>query len=193
MEKTKSRTSSRSKRSKSNGESLQEFFIEELKDIYWAEKHLTKALTKLQKASTSEELAQAFSEHQAQTEEHVRRLEQIFEMFEERPRGKKCEGMEGIVKEGENVIEETEKNSATRDAGLIIAAQKAEHYEITAYGSLVELAKTMGHEEVSNILTQTLEEEKETDKLLTGIATNNINAMAERENQEKENEEEVED
>lgn len=198
MEKTKSRTSARSKKSsgskRNSGSPLKELFIEELKDVYWAEKHLTKALPKMQKASTSEELAEAFSQHLTQTEEHVKRLEQIFEMMEEKPRAKKCEGMEGIVKEGESVIEETEKNTATRDAGLIIAAQKVEHYEITSYGSLVELAKTLGNQEVSDILTQTLEEEKETDKLLTEIATNNINQMAEEESQlsMSENEEEME-
>lgn len=196
MEKIKS--ASRSKKSASarqnGGSPLKEFFIEELKDIYWAEKHLMKALPKMQKASTSEQLADAFSGHLTQTEEHVKRLEQIFEMLEEKPRAKKCEGMEGIVKEGESVIEETEKNTATRDAGLIIAAQKAEHYEITAYGSLVELAKTIGKQEVSDILTQTLEEEKETDKLLTEIATTNINQMAEEESEGvgSENDEEME-
>src|SRR5690606_27344236 len=100
-------------------------------------------IPKMQKAATSEQLAEAFSEHLAQTEEQVKRLEQIFEMLDEKPKAKKCEGMEGIVKEGETVIEETEKNTSIRDAGLIIAAQKVEHYEITTYGSLVELAKTM--------------------------------------------------
>lgn len=195
MEKTKSKSATKKKSAgaKQNGGSpLKEFFIEELKDIYWAEKHLTKAIPKMQKAATSEQLAEAFSEHLAQTEEQVKRLEQIFEMLDEKPRAKKCEGMEGIVKEGESVIEETEKNTALRDAGLIIAAQKVEHYEITTYGSLVELAKTMGNQEVSDLLAMTLEEEKETDKLLTEIATSNINQMAEEESEMSENEEEME-
>lgn len=197
MEKTKSKTATKSRKSaKQNGGSpLKELFIEELKDIYWAEKHLTKAIPKMQKAATSEQLAEAFSEHLAQTEEQVKRLEQIFEMLDEKPKAKKCEGMEGIVKEGETVIEETEKNTSIRDAGLIIAAQKVEHYEITTYGSLVELAKTMGNQEVSDLLALTLEEEKETDKLLTEIATSNINQMAEEESaamSEAENEEEME-
>ena len=207
MEKTKSKTQSSSRRmtnGKTNGKSekkqgggpaeLREFFVEELKDIYWAEKHLVKALTKLQKASTSEELSQAFGDHLTATEEHVKRLEQIFETLGEKPRGKKCDGMEGIVKEWESVIEETEKDTSLRDAGLIIAAQKAEHYEIATYGSLVQLAKIMGQEEISGILEQTLEEEKETDKLLTEIAMSQSNAMAasESEEKEKENDEEME-
>lgn len=203
MEKTRSKAAgakksgTQKKSSKSQSvTSLQEFFLEELKDIYWAEKHLTKALPKLQKASTSQELAEAFAQHLEVTENHVKRLEQVFEIFGEKPRSKKCDGMEGIVKEGEDVVQETEKNTSTRDAALIMAAQKAEHYEITTYGSLVQLAKTLGQDEVSELLEQTLEEEKEADKLLSELAVNNINAMAEQESQEgeeeKENEEEME-
>lgn len=169
---------------------LEKFFMDALKDIYWAEKHLTKALPKMQKAATSEELQQAIEEHLAQTEEHVARLEQVFEQLGKKAQAKKCDGMEGLTKEGESVIEETEDGSATRDVGIIVSAQKVEHYEISAYGSLVTLAKTMGQEEIADILAQTLEEEKQTDELLTQIAENNINWEAEMEDEEGEEEEE---
>jgi len=160
---------------------LDKFFLDAVKDIYWAEKHLTKALPKMQKAATSEELQQAIEDHLAQTEQHVGRLEQVFELLEEKPQAKKCEAMDGITKEGESVIEETDEGSATRDVGIIGSAQKVEHYEIATYGTLVQLAKTMGNEEVADILAQTLEEEKQADKLLSQIAENNINWEAEEE------------
>ena len=171
-------------------EQLDKFFVDQLKDIYWAEKHLTKTLPKMQKAATSEELQQAIDDHLAQTEEHVVRLEQVFEALGKKPQAKKCDGMEGLTKEGESAIEETEDGSATRDVGIIVSAQKVEHYEISAYGSLVQLAKTMGNEEVAAILEKTLEEEKEADQLLTEIAENNINWEAEQEGAAGEEEEE---
>ena len=164
---------------------LEKFFHDQLKDIYWAEKHLTKALPKMQKAATTEELKQAIEDHLAQTEEQVSRLEQVFEIMGEKPQAKKCDGMEGLVKEGESVVEETEEGSMTRDAGIIVSAQKVEHYEIAAYGSLVQLAKTMGQDEVAEILQTTLDEEKETDKLLTSIAEDDINWEAEQEGEEQ--------
>lgn len=167
-----------------NQSMLQDLFIDELRDIYWAEKHLVKALPKLEKAATSEELAAAFADHLAVTQEQVSRLEQIFEMLGEKPRGKKCEGMEGLVKEGETVIEDTEDGTSTRDAGLIISAQKVEHYEIAAYGGLATLAKTLGKEDVATILGEILEEEKEADELLTNLAENNINQSAQQEVEE---------
>ncbi len=170
-------------------EQLDKFFHDALKDLYWAEKHLTKALPKMQKAATSEELQQAIDDHLAQTEEHVVRLEQVFEALGKKAQAKKCDGMEGLVKEGESVIEETEEGSATRDVGIIVSAQKVEHYEISAYGSLVQLAKTMGNDEIAAILEKTLEEEKETDELLTQIAENNINWEAEQEGESSEEEE----
>jgi ferritin-like metal-binding protein YciE len=163
---------------------LLEFFVEELRDIYWAEKHLVKALPKMEKASSSEQLATAFADHLAVTQEQVTRLEQIFEMLGEKARGKKCEAMEGLVKESESVIEDTEEGSATRDVALIISAQKVEHYEIAAYGGLATLAKTLGKTEIANLLGETLEEEKETDELLTTIAENNINQSAQQEVEE---------
>lgn len=164
---------------------LDRFFNELLKDIYWAEKHLIKALPKMHKAATTEQLQQAIDEHTAQTEEHVVRLERVFELLDKRPQAKKCEAMEGLIKEGETVIEETEDGSMTRDAAIIISAQKIEHYEIAAYGGMVQLAKTMGHDDVAEILHATLEEEKEADSKLTGIAENNINCEAEQEDEEE--------
>jgi ferritin-like metal-binding protein YciE len=175
---------------KQMGTELEKLFIESLKDIYWAEKALTKALPKLAKASTTTELGQAFEEHLAQTEEHVRRLEQVFELMGQKAQAKKCDAMEGLQKEAEAVIEETEPGSLTRDVGLIIAAQKVEHYEIAAYGGLASLATTFGMAEVADLLQQTLDEEKETDENLTYIAENNVNFPAGIEDQPTETEEE---
>lgn len=165
---------------------LEKFFEDSLKDIYWAEKHLLKVLPKMQKAATTEELQSAIEEHITQTEGHVSRLEQVFEIFGKKPQAKKCEAMEGLVKEGEEVIEETEDGSMTRDAGIIVSAQKVEHYEIAAYGSLRQLAVTMGQDEAAEILSETLEEEKQTDQNLSAIAENNINWEAEQEPEEEE-------
>jgi ferritin-like metal-binding protein YciE len=154
---------------------LRKFFVEELQDIYWAEKHLVKELPKLQKAATSEELADAIGDHQAATEEHVSRLEDVFKMMGETAKAKKCEAMEGLVKEAQNVIEDTDEETATRDVALIMAAQKVEHYEIATYGSLVQLAKTIGMMDVAEVLAETLMEEKEADELLTSIAEGSVN------------------
>ncbi len=126
-------TSTRRASSKESASELEEFFIDSLKDIYWAEKHLTKALAKMQKAATSEELASAFADHLTVTQEHVARVEKVFELLDKKPQAKKCEAMEGLIKEGEDIISETEKGSSTRDVGLILAAQKVEHYEIATY------------------------------------------------------------
>lgn len=167
-------------------EMLEKFFYEALKDIYWAEKHLTKALPKMAKNATSEELVSAFEEHLEQTQGHIERLEQVFELIGKKAQAKKCEAMEGLTKEAEEVFEETEKGTSTRDVALIIAAQKVEHYEIAAYGGLAQLAKTMGLDEVHDILGQTLQEEKETDENLTSIAENDINLQAESESEEDE-------
>ena len=182
--KTNARSSSASSRTatrnKSNGEQskFHNLFVDELKDIYWAEKHLVKALPKMQKAATSEELAGAIEEHTTVTKEHVNRLEQIFEMLGTRAMGKKCEAMEGLIAEGQTVIEDTDEDTAVRDAGLIIAAQKIEHYEIATYGSLRALANKMGQSEIAALLEQTLNEEKETDHHLTEIAETSINEEA---------------
>lgn len=165
---------------------LEKFFIDSLKDIYWAEKALTKALPKMKKAATTEELKSAIDEHTAQTAEQVSRLEEVFEMMGKKAQAKKCEAMEGLIKEGESVVEETEDGSMTRDVGIIISAQKVEHYEIAAYGGLAQLARVMQREDVAEILETTLEEEKETDALLTEIAEGGINWQAEEEDEDEE-------
>jgi ferritin-like metal-binding protein YciE len=160
---------------------LQKLFEDSLKDIYWAEKNLTKALPKMQKAATTEELKNAIEEHLAQTENQVKRLEQVFELIGKKAQAKKCDAMEGLIKEGESIVEETEEGSMTRDGGIIMAAQKVEHYEIATYGGLAQIATTMGLEEAADLLNETLDEEKEADQLLTEIAENNINWEAEKE------------
>ena len=165
----------------SDNNMLLEFFNDEIKDIYWAEKHLVKTLPKMRKAASSEELANAFADHLEVTKNHVTRLEQVFEILGKKPVGKKCDAMEGITKEGESIIEDTEEGTSTRDVGLIMAAQKVEHYEIATYGGLAQLAGTLGLDEISDILRETLEEEKETDELLTNIAENDINYEAAQE------------
>ena len=154
---------------------LAEFFYGELKDIYWAEKHLVKTLPKMTKAATSAELKSAFTNHLEETKVHCTRLEEVFGILGKKAQAKKCEAMEGITKEGEGIIEETTAGTATRDVGLIFAAQKVEHYEIATYGGLVQLAKTLGYEECADIMTQTLNEEKKADDGLTDIAENNVN------------------
>lgn len=192
--KTKSK-SARSKKPASagagqNDSMLKEFFVDELKDIYWAEKHLVQALPKMQKAATSEELQSAIEEHLEVTKTHVQRLEDAFEMVGEKAQAKKCEAMEGLVKEGQEIIENTEDGTATRDVALIMAAQKVEHYEIATYGGLVQLATTLGMDDVAELLQSTLDEEKETDVKLTEIAENNVNYEAATEGEEEESEEE---
>ena len=157
---------------------LQEFFIEELKDIYWAEKHLSKALPKLAKAATSSELKAAFEEHLTVTEEQIARLEQVFTALGKKAVAKKCDAMEGLVKEANSIIEDTEKGTMVRDVALIFAAQKAEHYEIATYGCLKTIANILGLEEVGNLLEATLAEEKTTDVNLTIIAESFVNEAA---------------
>jgi ferritin-like metal-binding protein YciE len=160
---------------------LLELFVDEIKDIYWAEKHLVKALPKMKKAATSPALQEAFEEHLEQTKGHVERLEQVFELLEKKAQGKKCDAMEGLVEEAEGIIEDTDEGTATRDVGLILAAQKVEHYEIAAYGGLTQLAKTLDRDDIADILAETLAEEKETDELLTDIAINDVNYEASEE------------
>lgn len=166
------------KRSVEEESSLKEFFLESLKDIYWAEKHLVKNMPKLAKAATSEELITAFENHLAETEDQVIRLEQIFKTMDERVVGVTCEAMEGLVKEAQGVITDTDKGSMTRDVALIASSQKIEHYEIASYGTLRTLAGVLGLNEVADLLSQTLEEEKKTDVLLTQIAEGYVNQSA---------------
>ncbi|RFS24041.1 ferritin-like domain-containing protein [Chitinophaga silvatica] len=155
-----------------------ELFVDELKDIYWAEKSLVKALPKMYKAASSEELQQCIASHLEETKEHVARLEHIFELLGKKAQAKKCEAMAGLLTEGQEVIDETDMDSAVRDAGIIISAQKVEHYEIAAYGSLKTLAKVMGHDVIANILESTLEEEKNADVMLTEVAESTVNEAA---------------
>jgi ferritin-like metal-binding protein YciE len=178
------KTPSRSRSAAVSDSRLEKFFVDELKDIYWAEKKLVKTLPKLQKAANSDELKQAFENHLSETEGHVERLEQAFEMLGHRPQAKKCEAMEGITEEGASVIEDTDEGTATRDVGLVLAGQKAEHYEIATYGGLIQIAKTLGHNDVAQLLQQTLEEEKNADQILTGIAEGGINYEASEEGEE---------
>jgi ferritin-like metal-binding protein YciE len=160
---------------------LRETFVEELKDIYDAEKQLLKALPKMVKAAEHEELKDAFESHLHETEEHVRRLEQVFKLMDQPAKGKKCKAMQGLVEEGEELIKEDEG-----DAALICAAQKVEHYEIASYGSLESWAKLMGEQEAADLLGETLGEEKSADEKLTGIAEETINV---EENEQEEDEE----
>jgi ferritin-like metal-binding protein YciE len=160
---------------------LNELFIDELKDIYWAEKHLTTALPKMAKATTTDELRTAIENHLSETENHVRRLEHVFDIIGERAVTKKCEAMVGLIKEGEEIVLETEKGSNTRDAGIISAGQKIEHYEIATYGTLKTMASVLGYNEAAEILNVTLQEEKKANDMLTQIAENGINQTAKRE------------
>jgi len=160
---------------------LEKFFIDTLKDIYYAEQQLTTALPKMEEAATTEELKEAFSDHLHQTQKQIKRLDKVYGMLGKKPEQKKCEAIEGIIKEVETVIRETPQGSMTRDAALIIAAQKVEHYEIATYGGLVQLALTMELDEVANLLDDTLLEEEDTDYLLTQIAEDHINMDAEHE------------
>ena len=157
---------------------LKAFFIDGLKDIYYAEKQIAKTLPKMKKAATSPELKQAFEDHKTMTLEQVTRLEKVFQLLEEKAKGKKCEAIEGIIKEGEGIIEDTEQGTSTRDVGLILSAQKVEHYEIASYGGLAQLANTLGFSEVAKLLGKTLEEEKQTDENLTVIAEKHVNYEA---------------
>jgi len=158
--------------------SLQEVYIEELKDLFSAENQLTKALPKMAKAASSDELRQGFEEHLEQTKGHVDRLQQIFEMLGEKGTGKKCLGMEGLVKEGAEVMGD-DYEGATMDAALISAAQRVEHYEIAGYGAVIAYADLLGESEQASLLRETLEEEKETDEKLTELAKE-INAEAQQ-------------
>jgi ferritin-like metal-binding protein YciE len=162
---------------------LHDLMVHELKDLYSAEKQLVQALPKMAKNATSEELQVAFTTHLEQTKEHVVRLEQAFETLGVSPRGVKCKGMEGLLEEGKSLLDE-DIDPEVLDAGLIAAAQRVEHYEIAAYGSACEFARSMQHTEIADMLELTLNEEKETDALLTSLAEGGINTLAERDGQE---------
>jgi ferritin-like metal-binding protein YciE len=156
---------------------LHDAFIDELRDSYDGEKQLTKALAKLAKAATSPQLREAFEAHREETQGQIERLEQVFELLDEKARGKHCDGIAGIVEEGKAIMEE-EFDETTMDACLIAAGQRAEHYEMAAYGTLVAWANAMGHTEAAKLLQQTLDEEKAADKKLSVLAEGGINQGA---------------
>jgi ferritin-like metal-binding protein YciE len=153
-----------------NENALKELYLDELRDIYSAEQQLTKALPKMAKAANSEELRSGFEEHLEQTKGHIQRLEQIFERLDEKPTGKKCKGMQGLIEEGQEMIKDDDLEDEARDAGLISAAQRVEHYEIAAYGTVRTFANILKDEEAVSLLESTLEEEKETDQKLTQLS-----------------------
>jgi len=165
-------------------DSLRGLYIEELRDLYNAETQLVKALPKMAKASNNDQLREAFEEHLRQTSEHVSRLEQIFEQLEEKPSGKKCLGMEGLVKEGSETMKE-DFEDAVMDAAIIGAAQRVEHYEIAGYGTVRDFAQLLGEEDQVSLLEQTLEEEKQADQKLTELAQE-INQQANEGDNEEE-------
>ena len=158
-------------------DSLEKLFVEELRDIYNAEKQLTRALPRMAKAAESPELQQAFSKHLKETEGQIKRLEQIFQELGQAVRGKKCKGMEGLIEEGKEKMQE-EGEAPVIDAALIAAAQKVEHYEIAAYGCLRTYAELLGFERAVQLLQETLEEEEATDKILTQLGESGINEAA---------------
>jgi len=163
-------------------EELRELFVDELKDILYAERALVKTLPKMAKNASSPDLVNAIEAHVSVTEGQVARLERVFELLGETARGKKCEAMEGLIKEGESILEDSQPGPV-RDAGIISASQKIEHYEIASYGTLVAFARTLGEDEVADLLAETLAEEKEADVQLTETAYNSINFEAAEEGQ----------
>lgn len=175
------KSSAATEKDKKSGEEFRDFFIDELKDILWAEKALLKALPKMRKAATGKELAASFDSHLAETEAQISTLEQIFELMGEKPKTKKCDAMEGLISETENIIADTEKGSAIRDAGLILAAQKVEHYEIATYGTLAAFADAMEEAKVAKLLRSILRDEKKSDKKLTILALESVNEDASEE------------
>ena len=154
---------------------LMEFFVDQLKDLLWAERELVEMLPEMAEAATSQELKTAFTNHHAETVVHASRLHQIFGILGLEPETKMCDAMAGIVDEGDGIISDTEEGTAQRDVGLIFAGQKAEHYEIASYGGMISLAKTLGYYEIAELLVLTLDEEKSADALLTEIAENHVN------------------
>lgn len=160
---------------------LNNFFIDSLQDIYYAEKHMVEAMETLEEKATTESLKAAFAEHRAVTVGQINRLERVFDMIAEQPQTKTCHAIKGIIKEAETIVKETDKDTITRDAALIMAAQKAEHYEIATYGTLVHLARALGQRKAAGLLLETLMEEKAADLTLSDIAESFVNEMASEE------------
>ncbi|HTN47285.1 MAG TPA: ferritin-like domain-containing protein [Flavipsychrobacter sp.] len=169
---------------------LDKLFLDMLKDMYWSEKNLVPALKTMHDEATTDELKDAFEDHMYVTQKHITRLEKVFSLLDKTAEAKKCDAMEGLIKEGQNIIKETTKGTMTRDVGLIIAAQKVEHYEIASYGSLVQIARTIDREDIAKIIEKTLWEEEDTDQLLTNIAESDVNPMADNEKDEESDTEE---
>ena len=165
--------------------SLRELYVEELRDLYSAENQILKALPRMIRAASNKELQRAFSLHERQTQQHVKRLDRIFRMLDESARGKKCKGMEGLLEEGQELIKERPEPEVL-DAGLISAAQRVEHYEMAGYGTVRTYARQLGEDEQANLLQETLNEEGETDKLLTSLAESSINIEAEQADDDEE-------
>jgi len=164
--------------------SLDDLLVHELQDIYNADGQILKALPKMAKAATNPDLKAAFEEHRAQTEGQVRRLEQVFKLLGHPVKGKKCDGMAGLIEEGKKILEE-DADPAVKDAALIMAAQKVEHYEIAAYGCLCTYAEMLGYDEAHELLGETLDEEETTDERLTALAESVINVDAEEGSEEE--------
>lgn len=177
MKTNASKSTGNSNGNSNNSDGLRRLFEDELKDIYWAEKALTKALPKMVKKATSTALRNALQQHLEVTQNQVLRCEKVFEMMDRTARGKKCEAMDGLIREAEEIMSNAEQGMV-RDAGIISAAQKVEHYEIASYGTLCAFAETLGENDVADLLMQTLEEEKDADETLTDLAESSINEEA---------------
>ncbi|MGN0003546.1 MAG: ferritin-like domain-containing protein [Sphingobacterium composti] len=183
---TKSKNSPKSKKADSTkieaakdaAKDLQDLFEDGLKDIYWAEKALKKELPKMEKNASAKKLKEAIASHLLETEEHIKRLESAFKSIGKKASAEKCDAMAGLLEEGKGIMKETQVG-AVRDAGIIAAAQKVEHYEIATYGTLAAFAKVLGHKEALKLLLETLKEEKKCDKTLTDLADTNLNSKAE--------------
>jgi Uncharacterized protein conserved in bacteria len=179
---TKDATKKKSARFNKNIEGkLKEFLVEELKDIYFAENEILRGLVEMKPAATSASLKEMIKGHHTETKEHIKRLEEVFQLLDEKPAKKKCDAILGILEEGRSMVKDTEEGSMVRDVAIIIASQKVEHYEIATYGSLAELARTLGLDDAAEILETTLEEEKSTDVGLTELAVESVNEEAKEE------------
>lgn len=166
------------KKDVSCGEDFHDFFVDQIKDIYWAEKHLKKGLEKMRRSATSPKLAAAFEKHYGDGDKQIAVLEEIFALLGEKPETKRCEAMAGLLEEADGMVTDTKRNSFVRDAGLILAAQKVEHYEIATYGTLCALAEYLPEKKIKRLIERTLAEEKKTDQLLTKLAEDFVNEYA---------------
>jgi ferritin-like metal-binding protein YciE len=187
-----SNSSSSRNQSQDDSSKLHKLFEDELKDIYWAEKALVKALPKMIKKASSDDLVEALENHLEQTEGHVQRCEQVFEIIGKTAQAKKCEAMDGLITEAEDIMSESDEG-VMRDAGIISAGQKIEHYEIATYGTLRTFAKTLGLDDAADLLEQTLNEEKAADEKLTSVAESTINVEAAKSSEGEEEEVEEEE